>query len=426
MVHQEFQLFPQLTAAQNIVLGTEPKYRGFFFDEKKANNNVEEISTKYGLKINPKAITGEMNVGQKQRVEILKALYRGSKLLILDEPTAVLVEKEVEALFEILRKLSDLGQAIVLISHKLNEIMAISQRVSVMRSGKIVACKDTMNITKEEICYLMIGSKVEFDVNRESKNRGKPVLQIKELQIKEKGKELNTLSDINLEVCRGEIFGIAGVAGNGQSELVEAIFGLRDISSGEIITSGRRISEKTPYIVRKAGVAYVPGERTVRGLATEAFIWENLTITNMKKFRKKLLLDKKKIDNYCNDKINKYAIKAKNGFIKTNTLSGGNLQKVVLAREFEGEPDLLIVEEPTRGLDVSSANFVYREILNIKEKGCAILLVSSDLNEIMILADTIAVMFGGKITAVFYNDKELSTYEIGEYMMGLKSDKVIV
>ena len=424
MVHQDFKLFPSLTAAQNIVLGAEPQKSGLFYDGKKADSIIEELSLIYSLQINHKTRIYKMTVGQKQRVEILKMLYRGTRILILDEPTSVLVEKEVEALFGILKNLADANHTIIFITHKLQEVKAVSDRVSIMKSGRMLACRNTESVTEEDICYLMMGSKSEFSIGRPPGRPGKTVLDVNNLRILERGSEKPILDTISFQIHRGEIFGIAGVAGNGQAELVEAIFGLRKVSSGEVSIKGRIVSGDNPGSIRAHGVAYVPAERTVRGSAGQAYLWENLIVSKTARFRKRLFLSLPTINLFCDDKIHSYTIKAENNNIKVSTLSGGNLQKLVLSREFDGYPELLIIKEPTRGLDVKSTEFVYSRILNMRKKGCAVLLVSSDLNEIIALSDLISVMYKGKMTVIFKNNQEMSAYEIGQYMMGIKSGSV--
>ncbi len=424
MVHQEFQLFPSLTTAQNIVLGAEPRKGGLFYDNKKADEIIKDISVKYSLQIEPKAIINRMTVGQKQRVEILKMLYRGARILILDEPTSVLVEQEIEALFKTLKKLADSGHTIVFITHKLGEVKTVSDIVFIMKSGRMVACRDTESVTKEDICSLMVGRRSEFFISKSPIQPGKVVLTVNNLRILEKGVKQPVLDAVTFQIRKGEIFGIAGVAGNGQADLVEALFGLRKISSGEISISGKIISGNNPKSIRACGVAYVPAERTARGSAGQACLWENIVVSNTARFKKRLFLDIPAIKLFCDDKVRSYAIKAENTSMKANTLSGGNLQKLVLSREFDGYPEFLIIEEPTRGLDVKSADFVYDRILDMRESGCAILIISSDLNEIISLSDFIGVMYRGEITIIFDNDQELSSYEIGEYMMGVRTGKV--
>ncbi|MBE9547415.1 MAG: ABC transporter ATP-binding protein [Proteobacteria bacterium] len=424
MVHQEFQLFPSLTAAQNIVLGAEPKKAGFFYDNKKADEIIKDLSIKYSLQTNPKTMIQRMTVGQKQRVEILKMLYRGARILILDEPTSVLVEQEIEALFKTMKRLADSGNTIVFITHKLREVKAVSDSVFIMKSGKMVACRDTKSVSKEDICYLMVGRRSEYSINKQPGQPGSVVLDVNNIRILEKDLKQPVLDAITFRIRKGEIFGIAGVAGNGQAELVEALFGLRKLSSGEVSINGQMILGSNPKSIRACGVAYVPAERTARGSAGQACLWENLIVSNTARFRKRLLLDMPAINLFADHKVSSYRIKAENNSMQAGTLSGGNLQKLVLSREFDGYPELLIIEEPTRGLDVKSADFVYSRVLDMRDSGCAILLISSDLNEIIALSDFIGVMYRGKITIILTNNQELSSYKIGEYMMGVRTGKV--
>jgi simple sugar transport system ATP-binding protein len=420
MVHQEFKLFPSLSVSENIVLGQEPRKKGFFFDRKKANKLIGELSKKYELPIEAAARVDSLSVGQKQCVEILKMLYCGAKVLIMDEPTAVLTEQEVNALFETLRKLASAGHSIIIITHKIPEIMTISNRVSIMRSGKIEATRETDGISEKEICDLMIGKDYNYDIQRLSSKVGKSILSIKDLIIQEKTGSIPKLDRISFDVHAGEVFGIAGVTGNGQAELLEAVFGLREVSSGTISINDTPTIGFGPIKIRNLGVSYVPGERTIRGAALQGGLWENILVFSLKKFSRHFLLNSEKIRESCDGRLKNFGVKAENSTIKAQTLSGGNLQKVVLCREFEGDPDLLIIEEPTRGLDVKSANFVYEQILLMRGKNCAILIVSSDLNELLLLSDKLAVMYKGKIAVIMENDKTLSPLDIGEYMMGIK------
>lgn len=423
MVHQHFMLVSPLTVVENVVLGMEPKKNYFFIDLKKAASNIKNLSEKYGFKIDPWAKIEDISVGIQQRVEIIKVLYRGAEILILDEPTAVLTPQEVEELFKILRSLKKQGKTIVFITHKLNEVMVISDRVTVMRNGKVVGTKDTNKTNTAEIANLMVGREVLLTTSKPAQKAGKTVLRLDKVSAFNQHK-YPVLKDINLTIKEGQILGIAGVEGNGQTELVEVITGLRTVARGKIYLYEQDITNLTPRRIRELNIAHIPEDRRKRGFIAEYSVAENLVLGSHYKepFAKGIFINFPKVHENANILIKEYDIRpaVKENLLKS--LSGGNQQKVIVARELQGNPVLLIAAQPTRGLDVGSIEFVHKQILNERSKGKAILLVSAELDEILSLSDEIAVIYEGRIVEIMPN-KDIDRGRLGLLMTGASQEK---
>jgi len=418
MVHQHFMLIPTFTVTENIILGAEPK-NGLALNYKKATEKVISLAESIGFDISPNEKIENLSVGQAQRVEILKLLYRGADILILDEPTAVLTPQEVDELFNILRKLNDQGKTIIFISHKLNEVLEISQRVTVMRRGKIVKTLNTKETNKQELAQFMVGREVFLEIPKGPYKPGNEILKIENLTVRNK-RGMIAVKDVSFNVKEGEIVGIAGVEGNGQSELVEAIVGLLPIEKGKIYINGKEIS-RANVLERRKYLGHIPEDRHKRGLILDFSIAENmiLGLHYLPKFSKKLRMDYKNIFKNAENLVNNYDIKTPNVKIPVRSLSGGNQQKVVVAREISTSPPLMVAVQPTRGLDISATEFVHKLLVKLRDEGKAILLVSADLDEILNLSDRILVMYNGEIVGAFYN-KDINEKEIGYYMMGVK------
>lgn len=398
MVHQHFMLVDNFTVIENIVLGAEDSaLLGRTLS--KARAQLKQLATDYGLEVDPDALIEDLSVGQQQRVEILKALYRGADILILDEPTGVLTPAEADHLFRILRKLRDEGKTIILITHKLREIMAITDQVSVMRQGAMVKTLTTSETSPGELAELMVGRRVLLRVEKGPANPGKVMLGVDKLVVTD-DMGVPRVKSVSFEVRAGEIVGIAGVAGNGQSELLEAISGMRDQSSGQVIVNGQPVSafgDDGAARLREAGLAHVPEDRLRMGLVTNFFEWENAILGYQNDYGQGLALDVGKAKAEARERIAQYDIRPANTDLKSANFSGGNQQKIVLAREMERNPDVLIVGQPTRGVDIGAIEFIHNQIIKMRDAGKAILLVSVELDEIRALSDRILVLFDGEI-----------------------------
>lgn len=421
MVHQHFKLIPEFTIAQNVVLGIEPLKRMIFFDDKKAIQRVKEVNKEFGFNIDPSVKVSQLSVGQMQMVEIIKILYRKTDLLILDEPTSLLTEQQIKKLFTILRKLVSIGKTIIIITHKINEVKEVSKQVTVLRKGKLVAVKQTSKVSKKELSQLMVGKSVMFDFKRDEIKKGKVVVEFKDIFLKQKSQGRPLLNKINFSIRSGELVGVAGIAGNGCSELEDIACGLREITSGAILHNGENINNFSVLELRERGLAYVPADRLYRGSSLQAKVSENAIISNHHYFLKKGTFNRDKVRNFTKKLIKNYSIE---GDFNTHIgmLSGGNIQKVVLARELSSKANFIIFSEPTWGLDIASSEFIYNKILELRKQGIAILLISSNLDEILALSDTIVVMYKGRIVGSFVNSKEITKEIIGEYMLGIKDD----
>lgn len=420
MVHQHFTLIPDFTVAENVVLGIEPLKRRFFFDREKAAVDVGRVIEEHQFHIDPRSRVGSLTVGQMQQVEIIKMLYRRVELLILDEPTSVLTEQEIEKLFENLQRLVKLGKTCILITHKLGEVMAISNMVTVMRKGKVVAVRPTKEVDSKELSRLMVGKSVLFDFEKKEMERGRDIVELKDVTLRKKGQDRPLLDHLNLTIHAGEIVGVAGVGGNGLGELEDVITGLRKIHDGTILHDGKDVTNIGAIALRENGLAYVPADRLFRGSSVKSTIRENMIVTNPRRFLKGGFFNKKKIQTFAMGLTEQFSIDGSPD-VPIGMLSGGNIQKVILARELANKTDFIVFSEPTWGLDVASAEFIYNKILEIREVGTAVMLISSNLDEILGLADRLIVMYRGKIVADLENEG-VSKETIGEYMLGLRDD----
>ncbi|MEG2338222.1 MAG: ABC transporter ATP-binding protein [Clostridium sp.] len=420
MVHQHFMLVPSLTVAENMVLGMEPK-KGVFIDFEKAVQMTEEVSKKYNLKVDARAKVEDLTVGTKQKIEILKALIRGAKILILDEPTAVLTPQETKELFEELIGLKENGHTIIFISHKLKEIKQICNRITIMRNGKGVGTYDVKDVTQEDISRLMVGRDVVIKVDKTKAAPRENVLEVKELNCLDESNN-KLLNEISMSVRKGEILGIAGVEGNGQRELVEMITGLRKFSDGEITIDNKDIKNLSIKGIREIGTAHIPEDRMTLGAAKDASIQDNLISERIdsKDLKQGVLLNMKKIKEMSKKLIEDYRVKCDSEEQGVGMLSGGNIQKVVVAREFSSDPKFLIADQPTRGIDIGAATFIRHRLVELRDDGVGILLISADLNEVLELSDSLIVMYSGEITAYIEDASTITEEELGLYMLGLK------
>jgi ABC-type uncharacterized transport system ATPase subunit len=420
MVHQRFCLVDNFSVADNIVLGKEPLRAGVFYDREKAKETVRQLSEKYGFEMDPNMLVGMLTVGQKQRVEILKVLYRGSTILVLDEPTSLLTEQEIRVFFNILRQLKTMGHTIVIITHKLEEVGQISDRVTVMREGQVVDSRPSTSLDKATLARLMVGKEVLLQVEKVACNPGDAILEIRDLSLVDPTCPRPLLSHIDLRVCAGQVLGIAGVAGNGLGEMEDVLTGMnsRGKATGHILLEGIDALGFTPARLRCLGVAYVPADRLQRGSSLELALSDNLIVVDHHNFLRYGVLRSRPISDFSRDLIKRFGIKG-NMNAPIGTLSGGNIQKAVLSRELSRRPRLLIISEPTWGLDVACSEFVYQEIMEMRSQGTAILLISSNLDEVLALSDQVAVMYRGEVAGLFPNiglDRE----SLGVYMLGLQ------
>lgn len=418
MVHQNFMLVDSFTIAENIVLGSEPK-RGVVIDRKKAIEETTRLSKTYGLHVEPTQKIESVPVGMRQRVEILKALYRGAQILILDEPTAVLTPRETTDLFTAIRNLIAEGKTVIFITHKLREVMEISDRVTVMRDSHTVGTVHTKDTSIPELARMMVGREVFMVVDKPPVKRGKPVLQVRDLTyVNEAGRAL--VKNASFNVYDHEILGIAGVEGNGQTELVEVLTGLRSATTGEALVDEQSIIGHGPRRVREARITHIPEDRLTNGIAGDASIANNLIVDRYYRppFARRGLLQPDVISKNGADLIREFNILAPNADVPVIALSGGNMQKVIVAREFSSSPRLLIAAQPTRGVDIGAIEFIHQQLVDKRTEGLAILLVSADLQEVMKLADRIMVMYNGEIVAMLPNTPDLTEEKLGLYMLG--------
>nr|WP_316651411.1 ABC transporter ATP-binding protein [uncultured Gellertiella sp.] len=412
MVHQHFMLVENFTVLENVMLGAEG---GALLAKGVSAARVElkRLETDYGLEVDPDAVIEELAVGLQQRVEILKAMYRGAEILILDEPTGVLTPSEADHLFRILGVLRDQGKTVILITHKLREIMAITDTVSVMRRGEMVATRKTSETSVEELAELMVGRRVLLQVEKGHSNPGGVVLSVRNLTVKD-GRGVTMVDNVSFDVRAGEIVGIAGVAGNGQSELLEALAGIRPPTSGEILIDGQPIARANPARLRELGLAHIPEDRHHMGLVLKFEEYENSVLGYHRdpKYGRGMLLDLEAIRRDAAEKIEKYDIRPPNCRLKTANFSGGNQQKIVVAREIERDPRILLIGQPTRGVDIGAIEFIHKRIIDMRDQGKALLLVSVELDEIRALSDRILVMFAGHVVGE-------KTADAGEQTLGL-------
>ncbi len=417
MVHQNFMLIPALTVAENIVLGMSDR-RWPFLKLQDIARQVADVAGRHGMRLDPLARVWQLSVGEQQRVEILKALFRGADLLILDEPTSVLTPQETQTLFQIVRHLTSQGRSVIFITHKLNEVMEVADRVTVLREGRAVATARTSETAPADLARMMVGREVLFRVEKMPAKPGRKILEVRNLWVTgRRGRP--AVKGVSLDVRAGEIVGVAGVDGNGQAELVEAVAGLVGVTSGQVIVDGTDLTGAHPRRVYEAGVSHVPGDRRSLGLVMGMSLSENMVLQAYYRapFRRGLFLDWKTIRAHCRDLLHQYEVKAEGDMALAQHLSGGNQQKVVLARELSRQPILLLAVYPTRGLDVGATEFVHGQILAARDRGCAVLLISNELDEILSLSDRIAVMFEGE-TVGLLEASRANLQDLGLMMAG--------
>ena len=423
MVHQHFMLIPVMTVAENIVLAQEPVRDGVLLDLRAAEERVRELSERFGLEVDPRARIDEITVGQQQRVEILKALYRNAEILALDEPTAVLTPQEARELFEIVRGLTEQGTSIIFISHKLNEVAEIADRITVLRRGKLIETLPAAGATEASLARLMVGREVLLRVEKRPSEPGDKLLELRNLSVND-DRGLPAVRDVSFDVHAGEIVGLAGVEGNGQSELIEAITGLRAADSGEIVVGGRRITHPTARKMLNAGVGHIPEDRQRRGLVLEFSIAENIALHdyNRPPASKWGWLFPRRLIQRAASLIREFDVRGGGPRTVGGALSGGNQQKVVAAREIARDPSVLVAAQPTRGLDVGAIEYLHRRLVEERDEGRAILLVSLELDEILSLSDRILVMYEGRI--VGEHVRATTEEEIGLEMLGGRRKEV--
>jgi general nucleoside transport system ATP-binding protein len=420
MVHQHFKLVENFTVTENIILGLEPK-KFLTVDVKSAAKRIDELSKTYGLNVDPYAKIEDISVGMQQRVEILKMLYRNADVLIFDEPTAVLTPQEIEDLIEIMKNLIKEGKSIILITHKLKEIKAAADRCTVIRRGKCIGTVDVKTTTEADMAKMMVGRQVSFKVNKKPSTPGEEVLRLENLSVKNNKKVLG-LKDFSLEVRKGEIVGIAGVEGNGQTEIVEAITGMREIESGAIFFNGRDITKTSIRDRIDDGIAHIPEDRHKRGLILDYTMEDNMVLKVYKNepFSKNGLINRSKITEYANNIIETFDVRSgEGGKSMARSLSGGNQQKGIIGREVQSNPDLLIAVQPTRGLDVGSIEYIHKRLVEQRDSGKAVLLVSLELDEVLNVSDRIAIVNNGELIGVV-NASETDENEVGLMMAGIK------
>ncbi len=417
MVHQEFMLVNDLTVLENIILGFEPK-KNLSIDLAKARKDIQVYIDNYKMEIQPGKKINQISVGEAQRVEIIKTLYRGANILILDEPTAILTPQECEKFFEILKNIRADGKSIIFISHKLNEVMEISDRITVMRQGQYVSTVNKSETNTRELAKMMVGREVFLNIEKKQAKVGNVVLKVDNLWTSGE-KELSKIRGISLDVREGEIVGIAGVDGNGQSEFIEAVTGLRKVERGSVSLEGRDITNLSPKKIRDAGLTHIPEDRNQRGLNRKMDILHNLIAVKLrqKPYANGIRMNRKEILRYSEELIHKYDIRPDKPDMITQTLSGGNAQKIVVAREVDADGKLLIASQPSRGVDVGAIESIRKILNSVKQQGKAILLVSADLEEILSLSDRIAVMYEGKIVGII-NAEDANEDNVGILMMG--------
>lgn len=421
MVHQHFKLVEIFTVLENIILGVEPNKMGFL-QKKKAREEVLKLSEKYGLKIDPDAVIEKISVGMQQRVEILKMLYRENDILIFDEPTAVLTPQEIDELIEIMRGFAKEGKTILFITHKLNEIMAVADRCTVLCKGKYVGTVDIKDTTKEELSRMMVGRDISFKVEKKDKEPGETVLSVKNVSVSSRTSKKNAVNNVSFEVRAGEIVCLAGIDGNGQSEFIHALTGIQKISSGNIELCGKDITKATIRNRLKSGMSHIPEDRQKYGLVMDYSLEENLVLQRYfePEFQHFGFIKSGEVRSYSEKLIDKYDVRSGQGPITiVRSMSGGNQQKAIIAREIDKEHQLLVAVQPTRGLDVGAIEYVHKQLVSIRDMGKAVLLVSFELEEVMNVSDRILVMYEGEIVGEF-DPKTTTVQELGLYMSGAK------
>lgn len=424
MVHQHFKLVENFTVLQNIILGNEPNKFGFL-RLKNAREKVVALSEKYKLAVEPDALIENISVGQQQRTEILKMLYRENEILIFDEPTAVLTPQEIEELMQIMKDLAAEGKSILFITHKLNEIMAVADRCTVLRKGKYIGTVETKNVTKERLSEMMVGRQVQFKVEKKDCTPGEVVLEVKGLTVPSKYHKNNAVKNISFNVKKGEIVCLAGIEGNGQSEFVYALTGLEKPKEGEIVFKGQDITKESIRRRSLQGMSHIPEDRHKFGLVLDYTLEENLVLQRYfePQFQRHGFIDRGQVRSYAEKLIDQYDIRSGQGPVTVvRSMSGGNQQKAIIAREIDKDPELLVAVQPTRGLDIGAIEYIHSQLIKQRDSGKAVLLVSLELDEVMNVSDRILVMYEGEIVGEL-NPKETTVQELGLYMAGGKRDQ---
>jgi ABC-type uncharacterized transport system ATPase subunit len=425
MVHQHFRLIREFSIAENVVLGLEPRKNRLFFDREEARRRVRAVTESYGFHLDVNTRVERLNVGQMQLVEIIKMLYRRAELLILDEPTSVLTEHDIRKLFATLKQLVAIGKTCIIITHKLGEVKAIADRVTVMRRGKVVAVKSSAEMSERELSSLMVGENRNLrqplrTFQAGSGSPGRKILELKGVSLSSRRRERLLLEDIDLDVRAGEILGIAGVSGNGLEEIEDLVSGLRQPTTGRILHDGEDITALTVRELRRKGLAYVPADRLHRGASLKSSVTENMIVSAQHRFARAGVIRKRAVQSFARSLKQQYGIQA-NLALPMGMLSGGNIQKVILARELASPADFILFSEPTWGLDVAASEYVYTQIRKLRSRSIAVLLISSDLDEILTLANRLIVVYGGRVVARLENSGSLDKEEIGEYMLGIRA-----
>jgi len=423
MVHQHFMLIPVMTVTENVMLGNETTRNGIFLDRAKVAKRILEISEHYGLEVDPEAYVKDLPVGTQQRVEIIKVLYREADILILDEPTAVLTPQEVEGLFTILKNLIAKGKSIIFITHKLKEVMELADRITVLRGGKVIGTVKSEEVNQKKLASMMVGREVNLVVQKKPAKPKGVALEVKDLYVRdERGNQV--VNGVTFDVRIGEVLGVAGVQGNGQTELVYALTGLLPADSGEVRILGESLKNASPREILERGVAHIPEDRQRHGLVLPFPIYDNLVLCSyyLPPFAHGLSLQEKIIIQTAENLVEQYDIRTPSVYVTASTLSGGNQQKVIVAREFSRPIKLLIASQPTRGLDVGSIEYIHSRIVEKRDEGTAVLMISSELDEILALSDRIAVMYKGQIIDIVPAAKATKG-SLGLLMAGIKSDK---
>ncbi len=424
MVHQHFMLIPVFTVTENVMLGVESMRYGPFLDRTAAAERIREISMRFGLDVDPDALVEDLPVGIQQRVEIIKVLYREADILILDEPTAVLTPQEVDEFFKVVRSLVDQGKSVIFITHKLKEVLAIADRIAVLRAGRVVGTAKPDEATEASLATMMVGRDVILKVDKKRSDPGPVVLNIENLCVKD-DREIVAVDEVSLQLRAGEILGIAGVQGNGQTELVEALTGLRKTESGKVIILGSDTTNATPREITELGVAHVPEDRQKDGLVLSFPVEDNLVLSTyyVQPFANGIILHQEEIEKAATERVDLFDVRTPGVTTPVSNLSGGNQQKVIVAREFSRPIQLLIASQPTRGLDVGSIEYIHNRIIEKRDAGCAVLLVSPELDEVISLSDRIAVMYKGRIVAILPSS-EATKEHLGLLMAGVNASEI--
>ena len=424
MVHQHLMLAPELSVAENIILGVEPRWGRLFLDTRRAQEITKRVSEEYELEVPPDAKIKDLPIGVRQRVEILKALYRNAQLLILDEPTSVLTPQEAEGFFQTLQELKGHGKTIIFISHKLREVKRIADRVTIMRDARVISTRQVDELSEQEIAYLMVGREIRTERLPPPQTTGPTLLEVRGLSFVNE-ENLRVLGGVSFDVRAGEIVGLAGVEGNGQTELVRILTGLLQATSGTVMIRGRAVNGLSPRRIRQAGAAHIPEDRMEDGAAAEASVQENMVVDRFYQadFSRGLSLRWKAIWRHALELIERFRILAPSPRTPVASLSGGNIQKVVVARELSSEPEVIIASQPTRGIDVGSEEMVHNLLAEARDRGKAILLASADLDEVLKLSNRILVIYNGELVAHFPDTSGLTGRDLGPYMLGVMKEE---